>query len=193
MAACVAQALARGRIRAVLSGGACATIYSKGEYQSSDLDFVLQTAITHEQLDAVMESIGFHRTGNRYVHPRTNFFVEFPAGPLGIGADIDIRPVVVKIAGIGVKALSATDSCRDRLAAFYHWNDRQSLITAVQIARHRKVDLKAIRAWSERESASDKFTEFLGILRQNRRNRPSPAKQIAPSPKRRRRPRTGLP
>ena len=44
--ACVAQALARAKIRAVLTGGACATIYSKGEYQSSDLDFVLQSAIT---------------------------------------------------------------------------------------------------------------------------------------------------
>ena len=178
VAACVAQALARAKIRAVLTGGACATIYSKGEYQSSDLDFVLQSAITPEQLDALMESIGFHPTGNRYEHPRTTFFVEFPAGPLGIGADIDIRPVVTRIARIRVKALSATDSCRDRLAAFYHWNDRQSLITAVQIARHRKVNLKAIRAWSEREDVSDKFLEFLGILRQARGKRPRLGKRV---------------
>jgi len=192
VAACVAKALARAKIRAVLTGGACATIYSKGKYQSSDLDFVLQSTISPQQLDAVMESIGFYRTSNRYEHPRTNFFVEFPAGPLGIGADIDIRPVVTKIAGTVVKVLSATDSCRDRLAAFYHWNDRQSLITAVQVAKHRKVNLNAIRTWSEREDATDKFTEFLGILRQNRRKRPSSAKQTAPSPKRRRPPRTGL-
>jgi hypothetical protein len=171
VAACVAQALARAKIRAVLTGGACATIYSKGEYQSSDLDFVLQSAITPVQLDAVMESIGFHPIGNRYEHPRTNFFVEFPAGPLGIGADIDIRPVVTRVARIRVKALSATDSCRDRLAAFYHWNDRQSLVTAVQIARHHKVNLSAIRAWSEREDASEKFQEFFGTLQQAKRRR----------------------
>ena len=169
VAACVARALAHAKIRAVLTGGACATIYSKGEYQSSDLDFVLQSAIAAELLDDVMESIDFHRTGNRYEHPRTPFFVEFPAGPLGVGTDIDIRPVVTRIAGIGVKVLSATDSCRDRLASFYHWNDRQSLITAVQIARRRKVNLKKIRAWSKREDASDKFFEFLELLRQVRR------------------------
>jgi len=186
VAACVAKALARAKIRAVLTGGACATIYSKGEYQSLDLDFVLQSAISSEQLDAVMESIGFHATGNRYEHPHTSFFVEFPAGPLGIGADIDIRPVVTKIVGIGVRVLSATDSCRDRLAAFYHWNDRQSLITAVQVAKHRKVNLNAIRTWSERENASDKFTEFLGILRRSPRKQPSSARKTALSPKRRR-------
>lgn len=184
VAACVARTLARAKIRAVLTGGACATLYSKGEYQSSDLDFILQSAVSHRELDTVMESIGFHRTGNRYEHPRTSFFVEFPAGPLGIGADIDIRPVVYRIGGIGVKALSPTDSCRDRLAAFYHWNDRQSLITAVQIASHRKVDLKTIRAWSEREDASDKYSEFLGILRQDRGKGLRPAKRASSSRKR---------
>ena len=168
VAVCVASALARSKIRAVLTGGACASLYSKGKYQSSDLDFILQSAVTSKELDAVMEAIGFRRTGNHYEHPRTAFFVEFPAGPLGIGADIDVRPVVYRIGRVGVRVLSATDSCRDRLAAFYHWNDRQSLITAVHIARNRKVDLKAIRAWSEREDASDKFSEFLGILKRPR-------------------------
>ncbi len=64
VAACVARALSRARIRAVLTGGACATVYSKGEYQSSDLDFVLQSAVTHRELDEVMGSIGFRRTDN---------------------------------------------------------------------------------------------------------------------------------
>ncbi len=166
VAACVASALARSKIRAVLTGGACATLYSKGKYQSSDLDFILQSSVTPKELDAVMEAIGFRRTGNHFEHPRAAFFVEFPAGPLGIGADIDVRPVIYRVGRIDVRVLSATDSCRDRLAAFYHWNDRQSLITAVQIAIHRKINLKSIRAWSEREDASEKFSEFLAILRQ---------------------------
>ena len=165
VAGCVAQALARSGVRAVLTGGACATLYSRGAYQSSDLDFVLQSAVTPRELDAVMKTVGFRRAGDRYEHPRTAFFVEFPAGPLGIGADIDVRPVVYKIGRIGVRSLSATDACRDRLAAFYHWNDRQSLSTAVQIARHRRVDLKAIQAWSRREGALEGFSRFLESLR----------------------------
>ena len=184
VAACVAGALARSKIRAVLTGGACATLYSRGEYQSSDLDFILQSAVKPETLDAVMEAIGFRRTGNHYEHPRTPLIVEFPAGPLGIGADIDVRPVIRRIRGVGVRVLSATDSCRDRLAGFFHWNDRQSLITAVQIARHRKVDLRAIRVWSAREGASDKFLEFLEILGRESGKDPRPGKPAPSSRKR---------
>jgi len=164
VAACVAGALAGSKIRAVLTGGACATLYSEGEYQSSDLDFILTSAVKPGQLDAVMDTIGFRRTGNHFEHPRAPFIVEFPAGPLGIGSDIDVRPVVYWIRGVSVRTLSATDSCRDRLAAYYHWNDRQSLSTAVQIARHRRINLKKIQAWSAREGASDKCLEFREIL-----------------------------
>ena len=102
VAACVASALARSKIRAVLTGGACATLYSKGKYQSSDPDFILQSAVAPKKLDAVLGAIGFRRTGNHFEHPGAAFFVEFPAGPLGIGADIDIRPVVYRIGRVGV-------------------------------------------------------------------------------------------
>ena len=141
-----------------------------------------KTATTRRQatvnLTAVMKTIGFRRTRNHYEHPRTAFFVEFPAGPLGIGADTDVRPVVYKIGGIDVRALSATDACRDRLAAFYHWNDRQSLNTAVQIARHRKVDLEVIRASSRREGALEGFSEFFESLGQSPRAGPRAGKPL---------------
>jgi hypothetical protein len=172
VAACVAQALARSGIRAVLTGGGCATLYTNGEYQSSDLDFILQSATTAQELDDAMGVVGFRRAGNHYEHPKTPFLVEFPAGPLGIGADIDVRPVIYRIGRIGVKALSATDSCRDRLAAFYHWNDRQSLMTAVEISRRHHVDIDRIREWSAREGATEKFQSFLESLHRVREKNP---------------------
>ena len=181
VAAVVAKALQRSGIRAVLTGGACASLHSGGAYQSSDLDFVLQSAVTTRDLDAAMKSIGFRRVGTHYEHPRTAFFVEFPAGPLGIGADLDVRPVVYRVGKTGVRLLSATDSCRDRLAAFYHWNDRQSLNTAVQIARHRRIDMKAVRAWSRREGALEAFSEFLRSLEQASKTRGRPAKRSRPA------------
>jgi hypothetical protein len=165
VAAAVARALSGAGIKAVLTGGACATLYSKGAYQSLDLDFILQSGATQRQLDAAMGSIGFRREANRYEHPESQFFVEFPSGPLGIGADIDIQPVAYEIGNVTIMVLSPTDSCRDRLSAFYHWNDRQSLDTAVQIARHHKVTLDAIRKWSSKEGASTGFGEFLRTLR----------------------------
>ena len=65
-------------------------------------------------------------------------------------------------------ALSATDSCRDRLAAFYHWNDRQSLEVAVHIARRQKVNLRKIRQWSEQEDHLEQFEEFQRRVRYRR-------------------------
>lgn len=67
--------------------------------------------------------------------------------------------------------LSPTDSCRDRLAAFYHWNDRQSLEVAVAIARRNRVNMAAIRRWSIAEGAARGFDEFLAELKGARRPR----------------------
>jgi hypothetical protein len=50
-------------------------------------------------------------------------------------------------------ALCPTDACRDRLAAFCDWHDRQSLSLAVRLAQHQRVDLDAIRAWSRAEAS----------------------------------------
>lgn len=160
VARCVAMALRSAGIRAVLTGGACASLYTRGGYQSSDLDFIIQNAVSGTQLDNAMASIGFRRAGNQYEHPEAPFFVEFPAGPLGIGGDLHIQPVEYKIKGTVVSALSAADSCRDRLVAFYHWDDRQALKVAVSIARRHRVNLGSIRRWSEHEGALSKFEEF---------------------------------
>ena len=169
--------MARAGIKAVLTGGACASLYSRGEYQSSDLDFVLQSAVSQQTLDSVMRTIGFRREGGHYSHPTASFFVEFPTGPLGIGADLSIQPVVYRVGRVRVLALSPTDSCRDRLAAFFHWHDRQSLMTAVAVARRRKVDLEAMRGWSDREGASAAFAEFLALLGNSCRKRIRPPKR----------------
>lgn len=173
VARCVAAALSRARIRAVLTGGACASLYSHGSYKSSDLDFIIQNAVSSAQLDLAMASIGFKRIGNQYEHPEARFFVEFPAGPLGIGSDVSIQPTEFTIRGTAVSALSPTDSCRDRLVAFYHWNDRQALKVAVIIARRHRVNLKAIHQWSTQEGALAQFTEFLTALKRGKRKQAS--------------------
>lgn len=159
LALAVGEALAGRGIRAVLTGGACAGIYSGGLYSSQDVDFVLEGRVTLPSLDAAMTSLGFSRKGNRYLHPESPFWVEFPRGPLGIGADLEIRPVLLR-PDRRTLALSPTDSCRDRLAAFFHWSDRQSLAVAVAIALRNDVDLARIRRWSAAEGHTPRFEEF---------------------------------
>jgi hypothetical protein len=171
VAAVVATALRAAGFDAVLTGGACAAIYSAGAYVSHDLDFIIRAGGGRSALDAALSAVGFARTHDRYVHPKTRLFVEFPRGPLSIGDDVSIRPVRLKVGRATVTALSATDSCRDRLAAFYHWSDRQSLRSAVEIAVRARVNMTRIRRWSERENSRDKFEEFKNELTLRRHRR----------------------
>ena len=171
VAIAVGDALRRHGIRAVLTGGACASLYTRGSYQSRDMDFIAVGAVTQPGLDRAMASVGFRRKGDRYVHPAVSFYVEFPRGPLAIGDDYQISPVTRSTAAGRAFVLSATDSCRDRLAAFYHWNDRQSLGVAVSIARRNRVDLARIRRWSAREGFPDRFVEFRAELARRRQAR----------------------
>jgi hypothetical protein len=67
--------------------------------------------------------------------------------------------------------LSATDSCRDRLAAFYHWRDRESLRVAVWIALAQRLDMERIRRWSAGEGFLPQFEEFLAEVRRVRSRR----------------------
>lgn len=169
VAVAVAAALEKAGIRAVLTGGGIATIHTRGDYKSDDLDFILQSAPTRAQLDEALRTVGFRRVRDHYEHPATRFFLEFPRGPLSIGRDLSIRPVGVKVGRGRLLALSPTDSCRDRLAAFYFWNDRQSLDVAVWIALRQRVDFGAIRRWSEGEGMVERFGEFEQELKRRRR------------------------
>jgi hypothetical protein len=154
VAVVVAGALRDAGIVAVLTGGACATIHSDGAFKSHDLDFIVRSPATRTLLDAALAAVGFRRDGDRYVHAGTVFYVEFPRGPLAIGDDVAITPVEIRLKRGSILALSATDACRDRLAAFYYWADRQSLRAALAIARRRPVSLAAIERWSVTEGPS---------------------------------------
>jgi hypothetical protein len=154
----------------VLTGGACASLYSGGLYQSSDLDFIIQGSVSSERLDRALGVVGFLRKGHHYEHGAAPFLIEFPAGPLAIGRDFRIEPVEYRIRKATILALSSTDSCRDRLAAFYHWQDRQSLRVAAQIARRHRVDMDLLRRWSEEEGAEAGFEDFLSLMKSLRRS-----------------------
>lgn len=167
----VGDALRRHGIRAVLTGGACASLHCGGGSHSVDVDFVLSGTVTQEALDAAMRSVGFTRHRDRYVHAVVPFFVEFPTGPLAVGGDFRVRPVERRLREARALVLSPTDSCRDRLSAFYHWRDRQSLRTAVAIALRNRVSRALIRSWSVDEGHAEGFEEFVRELQRARSER----------------------
>lgn len=147
LAAIVSEALERGGVGAVLCGGAVVSIYSHNAYQSHDLDFVTSDGL--RRIKAVMTGLGFVRgKGRHFAHPGTGFTVEFPAGPVMIG-DALVTEVARHETPAGVvRLLTPTDSVKDRLAAFLHWNDRQGVEQAVQIIRRQAVDLGKVETWA---------------------------------------------
>jgi len=176
----VSSTLEKAGITATLVGGACATIYSGGTYTSEDLDLIIQSAPGRRALDEAMASIGFTRRDAQYFHAKSDFFVEFPRGPLAIGQDLRIKPVRQKVGTSKILTLSATDSCRDRLAAFYHWNDRESLDVAVAIAMRQSVNLTAVRKWSIAENSAEKYEVFKQELARERRAKGSKGRKEQP-------------
>ena len=168
VAIAVGDALRRAGIRGVLTGGACAHLYTAGAYTSADVDFVLSQRTSIESLDGALNPLGFRRNRDHWAHPAIRFYVEFPRGPLGIGEDFGIRPVWRSKRGSKTLALSATDACRDRLAAYYHWNDRQSLDVAVAIAFHNRIRLARVKQWSEDEGHKERYRLFLAELKRKR-------------------------
>lgn len=168
----------------MLTCGACANLYSGGIYQSSDADFVLAGHCSTNDVDRALATLGFAREGGRYVHRLVSFFVEFSSRALGIGRDLKIRPVWRSHRAAKTLALSPTDPCRDRLAAFHFWNDLQSLGAAVAIAMRNRVAFAKVRAWSRGEGHPEGYTVFLAELRRTRVARRPRKKQVRPSPKR---------
>ena len=166
----VGNALRERGIRAVLTGGACASLHSGGAYSSLDADFVLLGETERATLDRSMDALGFRRKGDRYVHAESEYFVEFLPGPLAIGQDDRIRPTTRSTGGATILLLSPSDSCRDRLAAYYHWNDRQSLAVAVEIAIRNRILWSVLSRWSAAEGFMEKYDEFVRQVRKAKRS-----------------------
>jgi hypothetical protein len=56
----------------------------------------------------------------------------------------------------------------DRLAAFYHWRDRQGLDQAVLVAAQQVIDLDEIERCSVREGHGEAHREFAARVKKTR-------------------------
>jgi hypothetical protein len=163
LAALVSQALESAGIRATLSGGAAVTLYSDNEYESRDLDFI--TNARNDAIARALAPLGFSRVAGarQFEHPETDYYVEFPPGPLGFGETfvLDDEATVLQTEFGPLRIITPTQSAMDRLAAYLHWNDNQSLDQAVMIARRHAVDWAALDEWAMRERGGEGLIDRL--------------------------------
>jgi len=68
-----------------------------------------------------------------------------------------------------IRLLTPTQCVMDRLAAYFHWNDLQSLDQAVMVASSQKISLAKLDAWAKREGASEKLRRFKQQLARGKR------------------------
>jgi hypothetical protein len=72
-----------------------------------------------------------------------------------------VKQVVEKKLSTGIlKVISPTDCVKDRLAAYYHWGDQQSLSQAILVAERNKIDVDEIRRWSMAEGKLQEFEKI---------------------------------
>lgn len=172
LAAYICTALENGGIDTVLSGGCCVELYSQGRYTSDDIDLVDRYNGGHRKIKEVMEQLGFKEYSMKryFVHDETSFFIEFPRGPLGVG-DAPIDEVASRESETGtLKLLTPTDCIKDRLAAYYHWGDKQSLQQAVWVALDNLFDMQAVEFWSKNEKKLEEYDIFKSTLENAKKN-----------------------
>lgn len=163
LASIVSSALESAEINAVLVGGAAVSIYSDNVYQTYDLDFV--TAHRLEVIAPILQSLGFKREGQgrHFSSPNTEFLIEFPAGALSFG-DTHMSPDSADIleAELGtIRLITPTQSIMDRLAAYFYWNDTNSLDQAILVAKNNTIDWQQLLDWVESENQSEEIVEKL--------------------------------
>lgn len=166
LAAYIDSHLREHGIHVVLSGGASVAVYSEHKYVSKDLDFIAQFSLNTKTVKKAMLELGFENKGKYFYHPQTPYFVEFIAGPPAVGQDPIEKIHEILMETGTLRIISPTDSVKDRLAAFYHWGDRQALEQAILVAQSAIVNLNSIEAWSKREGKAAEYKIFIQELKQ---------------------------
>jgi hypothetical protein len=67
--------------------------------------------------------------------------------------------------------ISPTDCVKDRLAAYFHWNDKQCLEQARLVSESWKIDIEEIRRWSKGENKIEEFESIYEMLVKGRSRR----------------------
>lgn len=164
LAAIVTRKLSEKNIDVTLVGGACVSIYTKNKYLSYDLDFVSHATL--KEITLLLSELDFHRKSSRhFTRSDCPFFIEFVSPPASVGDEpIKVRKEFRTKFG-KVLLLTPTDCVKDRLAAFYHWNDPQALEQALMVAHVQKINFQELNRWSEKEDFLEKYRVFVSRLK----------------------------
>ena len=166
VAALISSTLDKYGCDPVLIGKACAAIYGGSSIKPKIIDFVVRE-YNIENVAQAMKGIGFSKVGHRtFASKRCPYEVFLSTYPITVGDDVVGEVRVMKTARGPLKLLLPTDCVRQRLSMYYRWGDKEALDDAIKVGRRKKVDLKLVKRWSDWEWASERFAEFLHLLKE---------------------------
>ena len=169
LAAEVAEHLQNHGIEVVLVGGLAVEIYTENLYLTKDIDMVNTNYSAPKAIHSAMAEIGFYKQGRVYVNDTTDITVEFPPGPLSVGDQLIKNTTHTQVANKRVPILTVEDVIKDRLAAYIHWQDRQSLIQATAILLKHQLTPDGFESFCQQEGAGSSYTT-LSTLYQKAQN-----------------------
>ena len=133
LAAVIASHLGKKDIKIVLVGGLAVEFYSNNIYLTNGIDMVNTCYQSPKALNEAMAELGFSKVGRVYINNTTAISVEFPSAPLVVGNDFVNEVTTISVGNSEIPILHAIDVVKDRLAAYFHWNDRPSLAQALTV------------------------------------------------------------
>lgn len=87
--------------------------------------------------------------------------MDFVNPPIAVGHEAVHAFATLQTSAGTLRLLSPTDCVKDRLAAFFYWNDMQALEQAVLVGKAHQIDYKDLKKWAQIEGHIQKFKEFL--------------------------------
>lgn len=164
LAAIIATHLALHEIQVVLVGGLAVEIYTENRYLTKDIDMVDLSCQKPDRLQAAMAELDFHKQGRYFHNSSTEVLIEFPSAPLAVGDEL-ITELTTASGSFGeIPILFAIDLVKDRLAAYFHWQDQQSLVQALCIMLCHKIDAEQIETFCNREGNKQKYERIAQLL-----------------------------
>jgi hypothetical protein len=164
LAAIVSEKLREKEIDSLVVGGACVSIYTRNRYQSSDIDFVSHSTL--KQITSALSELGFSKRSSRhFARQDCSFFIEFVSPPAAVGRERirDTHQLTTRFGNLIM--LTPTDCVKDRLAAFFHWNDPQSLEQALMVVQSQDVNMEKVKTWALKEGYPDKYKVFSDLVK----------------------------
>jgi hypothetical protein len=160
----IQSALHVAGIQTVLSGGSCVTIWSNNAYISDDIDLITDGLSRRSEIRMVMLELGFTEKNRYFIHPGTNFIIEFPTGPVTVGEERPQQINQMHLSTGTLTLLSPLDCMKDRLTWWFHHGDKQCLNQAIAVAKHHSINKKELIRWSKNEGKADEFRKIEALF-----------------------------